>query len=181
MAIEQRADRAVRNDRDRAGGGIRGDLLDRTYDASLSIDCALPTAYRLCRLGEELIGDSFEFLGRQEAGCRAIVLAELRNLVESERKMLGQNGRAIDRLLLGAAIDRANAGYPGLSQAQAHALPAELGKRPARHWDIAAHNHVRVGDEVEPLASRIRALAPNLVTRLRRETLRRWPRADRCG
>src|SRR5688572_4127114 len=153
MAIKQRADSAVGHDRDFAALCF-SDLLHRSHNAALRIYGALPAANRFFRRAKELISNALEFIRRQEAGGRPVVLAQGLDLVKAKREVLREDGGAVDRLLLGAAIDGGDVPHPWLAQSGAHALFSQLRERPARHRHVAGHHDVRMADEVQSYLSR---------------------------
>src|SRR4030095_280315 len=97
-------------------------------DARLRVDGSLPAPHRFIRFPEELRRRRLEVSLRQVAGCGAVVLPQLCHGARDHAESRGENGRAVDRLLLRAREDRPDGSYSRCERL--HPLSAALRQRP---------------------------------------------------
>ena len=94
---------------------------DRTDNPLLGDRCRLPPANGDRRVGKELVHDPLELGHGEIAGCRAVMLTEVRHVGDGEPKVSSQESGAIYSFLLRATVNRRNLGNPGLPQEPTHA------------------------------------------------------------
>src|SRR4030095_12406644 len=114
-------------------------------DARLRVDGSLPAPHRFIRFPEELRRRRLEVSLRQVAGCGAVVLPQLCHGARDHAESRGENGRAVDRLLLRAREDRPDGSYSRCERL--HPLSAALRQRPPRDRHRRVDDHVRMRDE----------------------------------
>jgi hypothetical protein len=99
-------------------------------------------------VGKELVHNLFE-LGRGEiAGCRAVILTEVRNEGDGQPKVRRKESGAIQGFLLSATVDCGDLYDLGLLQEQTHARQPLRRQRPLRYRDRWINDYFWMRDEI---------------------------------
>src|SRR5262249_29848881 len=100
------------------------------------------------RVGKEPVHNPFE-LGRGEiAGCRAVILTEVRHGGDGQPKVCRKEHGAIQGFLLRTTVDRRDLCDPGLPQEQTHARQPLRRQRPLRYRERWINDHFWMRDEI---------------------------------